>query len=69
MSKMQVEWHRIKENPPPDELLLLACADWRVPNRRVPVKVGGFWDGTWHVFGASWVPTHWADLPSAEGLR
>jgi uncharacterized protein with PIN domain len=30
----------------------------------VPIKVGGYWDGRWNVFGASWEPTHWMPLPA-----
>lgn len=47
---------------PADELLLLAAemdgpGDWRM-------KVGGYWDGRWHVFGASWKPTRFMRLPA-----
>ncbi|WP_258570033.1 DUF551 domain-containing protein [Burkholderia sp. MBR-1] len=35
--------------------------DWRM-------KVGGLSDeGTWTVFGASWMPSHWMPLPAAPG--
>lgn len=51
------------ETAPSDKMLLLAAefdrpGDWRI-------KVGGCWDDTWEVFGASWTPTHWMPLPSA----
>lgn len=54
------EWQPI-ETAPHDEVLLLAYefdrpGDWRI-------KVGGYWNGGWEVFGASWTPTRWKPLP------
>lgn len=59
------EWQKI-ETAPKDTLLLLACANWplMVKGRPVPIKVGGYWDDQWNIFGASWVPTHWMPLPN-----
>jgi len=62
------DWRPIKDAPE-DTMLLLACDTWppsRLRKETAPVKVGGFWDGAWHVFGASWQPTHWMKLPVKE---
>ena len=55
------DWQDI-HHAPRDQLLLLAYemdgpGDWRI-------KVGGYWDGQWHVFGASWKPTRFMHLPA-----
>ncbi len=55
-------WQPI-ETAPVDCLLLLAYefdrpGDWRI-------KVGGFWNGEWEVFGASWTPTRWMPMVAA----
>lgn len=55
-------WHPI-ETAPEKTALLLATefggpGDWRI-------KMGSFYDGGWHVWGASWTPTHWMHLPTA----
>lgn len=55
-------WQLI-ETAPHDKILLLAYefdgpGDWRI-------KVGGYWNGQWNVFGASWTPTRWMSLPAA----
>lgn len=54
-------WQDI-ESAPQDQLLLLAAEfdgphDWRI-------KVGGYWEGRWHVQGASWKPTKWRYMPT-----
>jgi hypothetical protein len=59
---VQGDWQDIR-HAPTDQLLLLAYemdgpGDWRM-------KVGGYWDGHWHVFGASWKPTRFMHLPAA----
>lgn len=59
---VQGDWQDIR-HAPRDQLLLLAYemdgpGDWRM-------KVGGYWDGQWHVFGASWKPTRYMPLPAA----
>lgn len=56
-------WMPIETAPKDGNLMLLAAefdgpGDWRI-------KVGGYWQGEWHVFGASWGPTHWMPLPAA----
>lgn len=56
------QWRSI-ETAPQDKMLLLAAefdgpGDWRI-------KVGGFWDRKWNVFGATWTPTRWMALPAA----
>ena len=59
-------WQPI-ETAPKDRLLLLAWADWAPSIMRgepCPVKVGGYWENAWHVYGASWWPTHWQELPA-----
>jgi hypothetical protein len=48
---------------PKDELVLLSAVGWH-PFKPSPVKVGGYWDGKWNIFGASWKPTHWMKLPA-----
>jgi hypothetical protein len=57
-------WQHIS-TAPREELLLLAAefdfpGDWRI-------KVGGYWNGQWNVFGASWTPTRWMPLPAVPG--
>jgi hypothetical protein len=62
---MNAEWKEIG-SAPRDRLLLLACANWGHSvhgDKPVPVKVGGWRSGGWNVFGASWRPTHWDELP------
>lgn len=54
-------WLAIETAPRSGELMLLAGemdgpGDWRI-------KVGGYWNGAWHIFGASWTPTRWMPLP------
>lgn len=61
------QWQPI-ETAPTDRLLLLACVTWppaRMRGEEPPMKVGGFWNGRWNVFGGSWNPTHWRPLPPA----
>lgn len=62
------EWIACSEWLPAfDEPVLLAAefgiaGDWRI-------KVGGLIaDGTWHIFGGSWTPSHWMPLPAAPTL-
>lgn len=55
-------WQTI-ETAPKDKMLILSIS----PHNgflECPIKVGGFWNGRWNVFGASWGPTHWMPLPS-----
>ena len=62
-----MEWKPI-ETAPRDKTraFLLACefdrkGDWRIKmGYRDSGAIGG-----WHVWGASWVPTHWMPLPDA----
>lgn len=54
------DWRPIN-TAPENELILLASefdgpGDWRI-------KCGLFYEGDWHVFGASWEPTMWQPLP------
>ena len=54
-------WLPIDTAPRGGELMLLAGemdgpGDWRI-------KVGGYWNGEWHIFGASWTPSRWMPLP------
>lgn len=56
------EWRPI-ETAPKGRLVLLAGvmdhdSDWRI-------KVGGWWDEKWNIFGAGWKPLRWMPLPSA----
>lgn len=56
------QWQPI-ETAPQKTAILLACefdnpGDWRI-------KCGSFYDGEWHVWGASWIPTYWMPLPDA----
>lgn len=56
-----MEWQPI-QTAPKDKLVLLAM----YPHHgyvEAPIKVGGFWDGKWNIFGGSWRPTHWQSLP------
>lgn len=55
------QWQPI-ETAPEDCILLLATeffhkGDWRI-------KVGGYWNGGWDIFGASWTPSHWMAIPN-----
>ncbi len=61
-------------NAPKDRPILLACADWphsTLIGKPVPIKVGGWREdpGYWHVFGASWSPTHWMNLPDGPKVQ
>jgi len=62
---VQQEGWRPIESAPRDALLLLSDVDFPSSSGKPPVKVGGYWDHMWHVFGASWTPTHWRELPPA----
>lgn len=63
------EWQDISTAPKDNSGMLLACIDWphsTLRGKPVPIKVGG-WDmegKRWHIFGASWSPTHWMPLPA-----
>jgi hypothetical protein len=50
------------ETAPKDGSLMMLAAEFDRPGdwRK---KVGGYWDGEWNVFGASWIPTRWMPLP------
>ena len=52
------------ETAPRGTLVLLACAGWDPRPENTPIKVGGWWDNQWDIFGASWEPTHWMPLPT-----
>lgn len=57
-----MNWQPI-ETAPKETALLLAteffgAGDWRI-------KCGSFYGGEWHVWGASWTPSHWMPLPAA----
>lgn len=59
-----MNWQPI-ETAPKETALLLAteffgAGDWRI-------KCGSFYGGEWHVWGASWTPSHWMPLPAAPG--
>ena len=60
------EWHLI-ETAPMLKTVLLAVefdgpGDWRI-------KCGSFYSNEWHVFGASWKPTHWMPLPRSPEAK
>lgn len=55
-----------------DKLILLACADWTVAQvygEEAPRRLGAWHDGSWYIFGASWEPTHWCEIPEAPPLQ
>ena len=55
------DWQPI-ETAPDDRLILLGL----FPHPgfiEMPRKVGGWWDDKWNIFGGSWTPTHWVELP------
>ena len=71
-------WQPIETALGDGALLLLACSNWphsEVLGKPVPIKVGGYWDGRWNVFGASWEPTTGCRYPlpqppcRSEGVR
>lgn len=54
-------WQPI-ETAPTDRLILLGL----FPHPgfiEMPRKVGGWWNDKWNIFGGSWTPTHWVELP------
>lgn len=60
-------WKPIESAPKDGTLLIFACKNWPhvMCGKPVPVKIGG-WDAPmahWHIFGASWEPTHWQLAP------
>lgn len=59
-----MNWQPISTAPKETALLLatefFGKGDWRI-------KCGSFYDGEWHVWGASWTPSHWMPLPAAPG--
>lgn len=61
-----MDWLPIETAPKDGTLMLLANTDWvpaQIRGEGAPIKVGGYWEGTWNIFGASWWPTHWCPLP------
>lgn len=61
--KRAPSWQPI-ESAPKDRLLLLSRFDWpRALGVPAPVKVGGWREREWEIFGASWRPTHWMPIP------
>jgi len=59
-----MNWNTI-DTAPDDEMLLLAAefdgpGDWRI---KIGYKDDNEYNG-WHIFGASWTPTHWMKLPA-----
>lgn len=69
---MKKKWFLINKDTPKDVLLLLSNNKWAPSvhlGKPVPVKVGGYWEGGWHVFGASWKPTHWQYLPDGPDVE
>lgn len=54
-------WQPIETAPKGVHVLLAAefdgPGDWRI-------KIGGYWDGVWHIYGGTWSPTHWMPLPN-----
>jgi hypothetical protein len=61
-----MNWQPISTAPKETALLLatefFGKGDWRI-------KCGSFYDGEWHVWGASWTPSHWMPLPAAPGEK
>lgn len=60
------EWRPISEAPKDGTLLLLCCVGWppaRLRGEPWPMKVGGWHETGWYIFGASWAPTHFMTLP------
>lgn len=59
-----MNWQPISTAPKETALLLatefFGTGDWRI-------KCGSFYGGEWHVWGASWTPSHWMPLPAAPG--
>lgn len=55
-------WVKCSDRMPPEGIDVLCAAefDWAGDWRR---KVGYWHNSKWVVYGASWTPTHWMDLP------
>lgn len=58
------KWIPVSERMPDDNSDVLCTAEFDGPGdwRR---KVGYWHEGKWVVYGASWTPTHWMELPAA----
>lgn len=68
------EWKKIDADTPKEKMLLLTDDDWapsRLRGEPPPVKVGYYDDEThcWRIFGASWTPTRWAEIPYPERIE
>jgi hypothetical protein len=61
-----MHWQPISTAPKETALLLatefFGAGDWRI-------KCGSFYGGEWHVWGASWTPSHWMPLPAAPDAK
>ncbi|QIG68770.1 hypothetical protein EVB68_033 [Rhizobium phage RHph_Y2_6] len=67
-------WHPINKDTPEDRMLLLTDDFWIPSINRgepPPVKVGYYFsqESRWVIFGASWIPTRWAEIPYPERLN
>lgn len=72
MAEDQNIWRDIQtDSPPSDHMVLLTDDNW-IPSKfrgePPPVKVGYFYEaeGRWVIFGASWFPTRWREIPYPE---
>jgi hypothetical protein len=61
-NQWECDWRQI-DSAPKDGSLLLLCMTPHRGYLDAPMKVGGWWQDQWNVFGGSWTPTHWLPLP------
>lgn len=60
-------WQPIVTAPKDGTPILLACSNWphaTILGKPMPIKIGGWDNDAWHIFGASWMPTDWMPLPA-----
>lgn len=67
-------WQKVDEHTPKEKMLLLTDDNWapsRLRGDPPPVKIGYYFEemGVWRIFGASWTPTRWAEIPYPERLE
>lgn len=67
----KTKWFPINKETPENKMLLLVNDEWMPTKLRgepPPVKIGYYFseEGKWMVFGASWQPTKWAEIPYPE---